>query len=69
METTTPATWSDPETLRNAWIGLRNSGKIRNRDAADQLGVAEAELIASDCGLGVCAVCIGLRHALVRSSL
>jgi putative hemin transport protein len=53
MEMTARGSWTDPEALRAAWAALRTKGKVRNRDAADQLGVGEAELIASGCGLGV----------------
>jgi putative hemin transport protein len=53
METTAGETWTNPEALRAAWGALRSKGMVRNRDAAQQLGVSEAELIASQCGQGV----------------
>jgi putative hemin transport protein len=53
METTATPGFSDPLALRAAWAALRSGGKVRNRDAAERLGVTEAELIASECGNGV----------------
>jgi putative hemin transport protein len=47
------ATSQNPDALRAAWSALRSKGMVRNRDAAQQLGVSEAELIASRCGHGV----------------
>lgn len=42
-----------PERLRTAWRELRAQRKVRQRDAAELLGVSEAELVASDTGEGV----------------
>jgi putative hemin transport protein len=53
MEMTADGAWTNPDALRAAWTALRAKGTVRNRDAARQLGVSEAELIASQCGQGV----------------
>ena len=37
--------------LKQAWKNLRGENpKIRIRNAAEELGVSEAELLATDCG-------------------
>ncbi len=49
--TNTVAASSGAETLRQAWQALsQQNPQLRIRDAATQLGVSEAELVASDCG-------------------
>jgi putative hemin transport protein len=53
MQTPTLSRPNDPAALRGAWHALKARGPVRNRDAAGQLGVSEAELIASECGEGV----------------
>lgn len=47
----TPAITTEPNDLKKAWTNLRE-GKphLRIRDAAETLGVSEAELLATDCG-------------------
>jgi putative hemin transport protein len=57
---------SDPDALRAAWIALRGRARLRNRDAARQLGVSEAELIASECGDGVTRLAGDFRDLLAR---
>lgn len=43
-----------PEALREAWASLRERDpRIRTRNAAAELGVSEAELLAARCGDGV----------------
>ncbi len=45
---------TESATLRERWDAFRaEQPKVRRRDAADALGVSEAELIASECGDGV----------------
>lgn len=43
----------DPAALKSAWDEIRNSKPMRNRDAAQFLGVSECELVASEAGQGV----------------
>jgi Mn-dependent DtxR family transcriptional regulator len=42
METTATPGFSDPLALRAAWAALRSGGKVRNRDAAERLGVSSS---------------------------
>lgn len=58
----------DPESLRAAWHALRTERKVRARDAAEQLGVSEAELLASTCGNGVTRLEGDFRRLLERAS-
>jgi putative hemin transport protein len=53
MEVTAEGAWASADALRAAWTALRTKGMVCNRDAAQQLSVSEAELIASQCGQGV----------------
>lgn len=49
-----PVTAIKSENLKKAWAKLREKNpKIRIRNAAEELGVSEAELLATDCGTGV----------------
>lgn len=49
----TPTTAKN-DNLKQAWANLREENpKIRIRNAAEDLGVSEAELLATDCGAGV----------------
>ena len=57
----------DPEALRTAWHALRSERNVRARDAADQLGVSEAELLACTCGTGVTRLEGDLRRLLERA--
>jgi putative hemin transport protein len=50
--------------LRTAWDALRAQQPIRQRDAADLLGVSEAELVASRVGDDVTRLGGDLRHVL-----
>ncbi|MBL8527740.1 MAG: hemin-degrading factor [Burkholderiales bacterium] len=50
--------------LRTAWDALRAQQPIRQRDAADLLGVSEGELVASRVGAGVTRLAADLRHVL-----
>jgi putative hemin transport protein len=59
-------TTTRPEDLRAAWRDLENRRKVRNRDAAELLGVSEAELIASACGEGVTRLAGDARRVLAR---
>jgi putative hemin transport protein len=52
--------------LRTAWEALKAQQPIRQRDAADLLGVSEAELVASRVGDGVVRLGDDLRRVLVR---
>lgn len=40
----------EPEALRTRWMRLKEDRKLRTRDAAAELGVSEAELVATLCG-------------------
>lgn len=49
-----PTTATKNENLKQAWDALREENpKLRIRNAAEQLGVSEAELLATDCGESV----------------
>ncbi len=50
--------------LRTAWDALKAQQPIRQRDAADLLGVSEAELLASRVGHGATRLAGDLRHVL-----
>jgi putative hemin transport protein len=52
--------------LRAAWLELKSQRKIRQRDAADLLGVSEAELLASGVGAGVTRLAGDMRAVLKR---
>ena len=55
------------ERLRAAWRELKATRKVRQREAADLLGVAEAELLASNVGQGVTRLAGDLREVLKRA--
>jgi putative hemin transport protein len=57
----------DPTALREAWRALRDEQRVRARDAAEQLGVSEAELIASRCGAGTTRLQGDFRRLLERA--
>jgi putative hemin transport protein len=59
-------TTTRPEDLRAAWRDLESRRKVRNRDAAELLGVSEAELIASACGEGATRLAGDPRRVLAR---
>jgi putative hemin transport protein len=59
-------TTTRPENLRAAWRELEHRRKVRNRDAAELLGVSEAELIASACGDGATRLAGDARRVLGR---
>lgn len=51
--TTSPHPFASPEALRDAWSSLREEEPgIRTRNAAAELEVSEAELLATRCGTG-----------------
>lgn len=56
-----------PESLRAAWRDLAARRKVRNRDAAELLGVSEAELVASAVGDGVTRLAGDARRVLARA--
>lgn len=56
-----------PTELRDAWHALKAERPIRNRDAADRLGVSEAELLASTLGEDVTALRGDLREIVRRA--
>jgi putative hemin transport protein len=53
--------------LHRAWSALKSQRKVRQRDAADLLGVSEAELLASAIGEGVTRLAGDLRAVLKRA--
>ncbi len=57
-------TFTTGVSLRTAWHALRAQQPIRQRDAADLLGVSEAELLASRVGDGVTRLARDLRDVL-----
>lgn len=59
-------TTTRPENLRAAWRDLETRRRVRTRDAAELLGVSEAELIASACGEGVTRLAGDARAVLAR---
>lgn len=57
MNTQTAVADRAPQALANRWLAFRSENPdVRMRDAAQQLGVSEAELVASGCGRS--AVCL-----------
>lgn len=53
--------------LREAWRELKATRKVRQREAADLLGVSEAELLATSVGQGVTRLAGDLRAVLRRA--
>jgi putative hemin transport protein len=63
METATTAT---PKDIRAAWRDLKATKKLRNREAALELGISECELMASAVGDGVTRLQGDLRQLFKR---
>lgn len=61
-----PATSLAPQDIRAAWRDLKSSRRLRNREAALELGISEAELVASAVGEGVTRLAGDLRLLLKR---
>lgn len=42
----------EPASIRARWQALKSERKLRNREAADAMGISEGQLVASLCGTG-----------------
>jgi putative hemin transport protein len=63
----TATRYENAASLRAAWSDLKSARKVRQRDAADLLGVSEGELLATGVGDGVTRLAGDMREVLKRA--